>query len=199
MFPFRQPTKLTMSYKYENMICFEFEWRGEIIQDGFVSHCAPSSVCTCVDVPGSPVLRLLCQGFIWQLYEEHNHTTGEAIWHLQLSDRHHRRELRSRWVSQYLSPLHLAIHGLCILNHSEPNESRLIICPQHVSRFDTTSCMQPPIELWIVTGRITNWLLMSETWFDCVRRLGEEYTMKNRSSYMCAGLLNIYTGFDQNL
>lgn len=60
------------------------------------------SFCISVDVPRSLVLRLLCQGFIWQLHEEHNYTTREAIWHPQLFDRHHRRELWNRWVSRFL-------------------------------------------------------------------------------------------------
>lgn len=32
-----------------------------------------------VDVPGLLVLRLLCQGLVWQLYEEHHNAAGEEI------------------------------------------------------------------------------------------------------------------------
>lgn len=69
------------------------------------------SFCVSADVPCSLVLCLLCQGFIWQLHEEHNYTARKAIWYPQLSDWHHRRQLWNRWVSRALS-VHFCIYWL---------------------------------------------------------------------------------------
>lgn len=72
------------------------------------------SFCVSADVPCSLVLCLLCQGFIWQLHEEHNYTARKAIWYPQLSDWHHRRQLWNRWVSQALC-VHFCIWWLYTL------------------------------------------------------------------------------------
>lgn len=50
------------------------------------------------DVSGGFVICLFCEGTVGELHEEHNNSAGEALWHPQLPNRRHWRELRGRWV-----------------------------------------------------------------------------------------------------
>lgn len=114
------------------------------------------SVRTSSDVPRSLVVCLLCQGLVWQLHEEHDNAAGEAVWHPQLSDRRHRRELWNWWVYSVWTGVSLS-QATCVQYMFwllTKGTARTLLSARWP---DTSACVHPvkPLSHWVTS----NWLL----------------------------------------